>query len=135
MGQPLSANQLAYLASEFTQLGKVLEQYESDHGEDPDVNLVALQQTISKVDDIASSFANDAVATEFNDTASAYASLTNITEQANSIAASLAQERDQFSRIASIATAMINLATSLGSGNAVSVFGAIANCAKAIGGH
>jgi hypothetical protein len=135
MAQPLSANQLAYLASEFTQLGKALEQYEADHGTDPDVDLPALQQCISDIDDVADNLANKAVATMFNDTASAYASLTNVTEQANSTATSLAQERDQYSRIASIATAMVNLATSLGTGNVVAVFGAIANCAKAIGGH
>lgn len=135
MGQSLSASQLAYLASEYTQMGKVLEQYESDHGADPDVNLVDLQQAISDIDDKAANFANKAVATKFNDTASAYKSLTQVTEQANATATSLAQELDQFSRIASIASAMIGLATSLGSGDVASVFGAIANCAKAISGH
>lgn len=135
MGQPLGAAQLAYLANEYGQLGDTLQQYQAAHGADPDVDLAPLGQLISDIDDVADTLINKAAATEFNDASSAYASLTSITQQANALAASLVQEVNKFSLIAKISTAMISLATALGSGNPVSVFGAIANCAQAMSGH
>jgi hypothetical protein len=135
MSQTLTASQLAYLASEYTQLASLLATYQAEHGTDPDVDLAALNQLIADVSDAANNLVNSAVATKFNDSASAFASLSDVTEHANATAASLAQERAQFSHIANIAASMIGLATALGSGNPLNVFTAIANCAKAIGKH
>jgi hypothetical protein len=135
MAQPLSAAQLAYLAGEYTKLGSTLEQYQEDHNADPDFDQAAAQQFISDIDDIADNLANEGVATKFDDTAAAYASLTKVTQDANATAASLAQEVEHFSRIAKIATAMLGLAASLGSGNPESVLKSIAACVQAIGGH
>jgi len=134
MGHPLSAAQLAYLAGEYTQLGTTLEHYQEDHSGDPDFDQAAAQQFISDIGDVADGLANQGIATEFNDTAAAYASLTKVTEGANETAASLAQEAGKFSRIAKIATAILGLAASLGSGNPASVFQSIAACTQAIGG-
>lgn len=131
----LNAAQLGYLASEFTQLGKTLEQYGNKHAADPDVDLASLQQYIADINAKADGLANAAAATIFDDSATAYASLTSITERANETAASLAQEAAQFSKIAKIAAAMIDLAAALGSGNPLHVFQAIDKVAQAIAGR
>lgn len=128
----LNVAQLAYLASEFTQLGKTLEQYENAHGKDPDVDLASLQQYIADIDAKADGLANAAAATIFDDSAAAYARLTSITERANETAASLAQKAAEFSKIAKIAAAMIDLAAALGSRNPLHVFQAIDNLAQSI---
>ncbi len=134
MGQPLSADQLASLAGQYTNLGNTLEQYQEDHGTDSDFDPAAAQQFISDVGDVADGLANEGVATKFDDTAAAYSSLTKVTQDANKTAAVLAQQTQKFSRIAKIATTMLGLAASLGSGNPASVYQAISACSQAISG-
>ena len=113
----------------------MLEQYESDHATDPDVDLAALQQMIAQIDEAADGLANKAAATIFNDSAAAYAHLTDITQRANETAASLAKEAAQFARIAKIGAAMLGLAAALGSGDPLAVFKAIGATAQAVSGH
>lgn len=134
MAQPLSAAQLATLAGKYTQLGATLERYQEQHASDTDFDQAAAQQFISDIDDVADALANQGVATQFADTAAAYASLTKVTQDANATAASLAEETGRFSRIAKIATAMLGVAASLGSGNPASVLQSIAACTQAIRG-
>jgi uncharacterized membrane protein YgaE (UPF0421/DUF939 family) len=135
MSQPLTTDQLDYLSSEYSQLEKNLIAYQSAHATDPDVDLAELQQCISDIGDAAIDLTNKAVATKFNDTAKAYASLTHVTEQANATAISLTKQRNRYSQVAKVAAAMIGLASALAMGNVAGVFSAIASCTQAATGH
>lgn len=132
MADPLTAKQLLVLSQEYAQLATTLTAYQNAHSGDPDVDVVVLQQLISGINSSAGTLANQAVATAFDNVGQTYTNLVTITDHANKAATSLTQEVKKFSRIASIATSMVNLASALGSGNAVAVFTAIASCSKAI---
>lgn len=130
MSQPLTAQQLAFLAREYTQLAATLATYENACAADPTVNIAPLGQQITQIDNIAQTLANQAMATLFDDAAQVYLNLAKITAHANQVAASLSQERDDLSRAAGIAASFITLGSALASGNPSAVVTAIVGCTK-----
>lgn len=132
MPQSLTPQELAYLAGEYTQFAATLSRYQNAHADDPDMDPVALGQQITQLNNIAQTLANEALATLFNDAAQTFANLMKVTAHANQVATSLAQERDQFSRIAAVAASLLALGAALTSGDASGVITAIVGCAKTI---
>ncbi len=131
----LTLAQATYIVGELSQFAATLETYLGAHAADPDVDSASLQEKIDDLNAAANNLANQAIAIDFSDSAAAYASLTNVTQQANATAASITQEVNQFSRVANIAASMIGLATALGSGNPTGVIKAVASVTSAVTGH
>ena len=132
MSEVLTPQQLAYLSSEFTQMAETLKAFQQTVAADPNVDLTEIQSQVGSLLDISNNLANRAIATAFDDSAQGYANLRTITENANKMAASLAQEATKASKLVGIAARMIDLATALGSGKVLSVAEAVAALAKAV---
>ena len=132
MGQPLTEQQLAYLASEFGQMASTLQTFQTTLGANPAADLTTIEEQISKLTDISNKFANQAAATAFDNSAHAYVNMRTATENANEVAASLKQEAAQVSRIGGIAAGMIGLANVLTGDSAATVGSAIAALAKEV---
>ena len=132
MSEVLTPQQLAYLSSEFNQMAETLKAFQQAVAADPNVDLTEIQSQVGSLLDISNNLANRAIATAFDDSAQGYANLRTITENANKMAASLAQEATKASKLVGIAARMIDLATALGSGKVLSVAEAVAALAKAV---
>ena len=132
MSEVLTPQQLAYLSSEFNQMAETLKAFQQTVAADPNVDLTEIQSQVGSLLDISNNLANRAIATAFDDSAQGYANLRTITENANKMAASLAQEATKASKLVGIAARMIDLATALGSGKVLSVAEAVAALAKAV---
>ena len=128
----LTTQQLAYLASEFAQMAATLQKCQDAAADDPQIDLTAIAASVGRLTSISQNFVNQAIATEFEDSAQAYINLQTVTENANKVAASLTQETAQVSKLAGIAAGMIELAAAVTSGNVVTLGRDIAALAKAV---
>ncbi len=121
MPSPLTADQLTSLAQLFSQFADT-ELNANDKLPIPNQTADAQIRALTKLSD---NLANAAAATAFNDAATAYQQLSNVTTQANERATRLKADVAKFDRIVAIATDVVALGTSLGSGNAMNVFAAV----------
>lgn len=135
MAGALTASQLTYLAQEFAQMGELLDEFSDKCVDNEGVTDVQRADLASAETDLVAEsekIATQAIATIFDDSAAAFQSLQSITAQANAKAHDLAQEVANISKIAAIATAVLNLAVALNGGSAIAVAKALANAHSAV---
>jgi hypothetical protein len=132
MARALSAEQLAYLAGEFSQMVSIVQGYQSACATDPTFDSAPMQRQIEGLTALSQGLSNHAMVTLFDDSDQMYRNLATITQNANKVGASLPRETSQRSRIVSIAGSMIDLAAALSSGNQWDVVSSVVSCAKAI---
>jgi len=131
----LTASQLTYLANELSQYAGFLNQYASDHSDDPGYDNYNFDKIIKDLTGCSSDLARAGTATVFNDTAVAYQSLLTVTSQAIAKAHEIEHQTQMISRIAGMASGFIGIAVGLASGNVGSVWNAVSATNRAMAGN
>ena len=111
--QQMSTADGLILAEHYASFAEELVNYQSDHGEDEDVNQSELATILSAITQHSRTLANEAAATAFNDSAGATQQLQKSTASAVVELATLTNEVKQYTRVASIATCFVNLGIGL----------------------
>jgi hypothetical protein len=129
----MSPDDAATLANAYANFAGDLVQYQADHGADPDVDQQQLSTLVSAVTQHSRTLANDAAATAFNDTAAAVQQLQKVTVDAVADLATLTTQVSKYTRVANIASGIINIGVGLATGNAIAALKAadgLAACIK-----
>jgi hypothetical protein len=129
----MSPDDAATLANAYANFAGDLVQYQADHGADPDVDQQQLSTLVSAVTQHSRTLANDAAATAFNDTAAAVQQLQKVTADAVADLATLTTQVSKYTRVANIASGIINIGVGLATGNAIAALKAadgLAACIK-----
>jgi len=129
----MSTGDTLILAGNYASFAEDVVDYQADHGDDPDVDQTQLAVLVSALTQHSRTLANDAAATAFNDCADAVQQLQQQTASAVVELASLTQLAKQYTRVASIAAAVVNIGTGLALHNPDATLKAVASLATALG--